>query len=109
MGFPIERLVRRGIKNMKLDRYLIVGKKHQKPSARLTVSSPALDSHEVAVKISLDIPDELFSRPQLQASIKVPNDSVSALVIEADVIDNIQEIVSKELGVDLNIALVESA
>ena len=94
---------------MKIERYLIVGKKrHQKASARLSVNAPALDSHEVAVKISLDIPEDLFIKPQLEASIQVPSDSVNKPVIEADVIDNIQEIVSRELGIDLNIGILET-
>ena len=56
--------------------------------------------------ITPDIPDELFTKPQLQASITVSKDAVSAPVIEADVVDNISEIISKELGIDLNIAVV---
>ena len=95
---------------MKIQRYLAVGKKSRssKPSVRLTVTSPALDSHEVAIKLTLDVPDELFSKPQLEASISVPKDSVSAPVIEAGVIDNIQEMISKEIGVDLNISLLKT-
>ena len=93
---------------MQIKRYLIIGKKrNSKPSARLTVTPPALESHEVAVKLSLDVPEELFTKPQLEATIRVPADSVNSPVIEAEVIDNIQEIVSKQLGVDLSIGLVE--
>jgi len=91
-----------------LDRYLIVGRKqrYSKATVRLTTKSPSLESYEVAIKINLDIPDELFTKPQLQASITVSKDAVSAPVIEADVVDNISEIISKELGIDLNIAVV---
>jgi hypothetical protein len=56
----------------------------------------------------LDIPEDLFIKPQLEASIQVPSDSVNKPVIEADVIDNIQEIVSRELGIDLNIGILET-
>ena len=95
---------------MKINRYLIVGKRrNSKPTARLTVTTPALESHEIAVKISLDIPEELFTKPQLEATIKVPEDSINSPVIEAGVIDNIKEIVSKQLGIDLNIGVVEDA
>ena len=95
---------------MDINRYLIVGKlPRQKASARLSVNKPALSSHEVAVRLSLSLPDELFSKPQLQASITVPKDAVSAPVIDAGVVDNIQEVVSKELGVDLSISVVSSS
>jgi len=94
---------------MKIKRYLVVGKQPNKaPNARLTVSSPSLDSHEVAVLINLDIPDELFTKPQLQASITVPVDSVTAPTIDAEVIDNIQETVSKAIGVDLSISVISN-
>ena len=94
---------------MKIDRYLIVGKKrNHQPSARITVTAPALESHEIAIKISLDVPEALFSKPQLEASITIPSASIAAPVIEAAVIDNIKEIVAKELGVDLSIGLVDS-
>lgn len=94
---------------MRLNRYLVVGsKRHQKPSARLSVKIPALDSHEVAVLVTLEIPDALFQKPQLQASITVPADAVSAPVIEATVMDNIREIASQELGVDLQISMIDA-
>lgn len=94
---------------MHLNRYLIIGKRrNQKPTARLSANAPALDSHEIAVKVSMELPDEIFSKPQLYASIKVPSSSVSAPAIDAEVIDNIQETIAKTLGIDLNIALIES-
>lgn len=94
---------------MLLQRYLVVGKKNRhNSSARLTKNAPSLESYEIAIKLSLDIPNELFNKPQLQASIIVPKDAVTAPIIEAEVIDNIKETISKELGIDLNISLLEN-
>ncbi len=95
---------------MLINRYLVIGKRkeHWKTSARLAVKSPSLKSHEIAIALRINIPNELFSKPQLQASIVIPEDSVSAPVIDAQVIDNLQEVVSKQLGVDLSISLLES-
>ena len=81
---------------MKIERYLIVGKqRHRKPTARLSIKAPSMESHEVAVKLSLDLPDALFTKPQLQASFKVPEEAVSPPVIESHVIDNIKASISK--------------
>lgn len=92
---------------MILRRYLIVGKRrHQKPVARISVNPPALDSHEIAIKLEMDIPEELFSKPQLSAKITVPKDAISSPVIDADVVDNIEEIISRELGVDMSISVL---
>ena len=94
---------------MQINRFLIIGKeKNRKASARLTTNKPYLNSHEIAVALKLDIPDELFIRPQLEASIKVDPKNVNPVVIESEVINNIKETISKELGVDLSITVLET-
>lgn len=93
---------------MKIKRYLVVGwRPRSKPSTRLTVQPPALESHEVAVQLNLEVPEELFRKPRLEASITIPAEGITPPPINAEVIDNIREIISKEIGVDLSVALVE--
>lgn len=97
-----------------VERYLVVGSKkvnnwskaRRKPQARLSVGVPALKSHEVAVKLHLELPEELFDRPQLQASIRVPDGAVAPTVIDTEVLDNIEEVIRREAGLDLTISLV---
>ena len=94
---------------MKLSRYLVVKRSPQgKAGARLTTNPPALDSNEITVKLDLDIPDKLFAKPQLQANITIDKEAITAPTINAEVIDNIQEVISQNLGVDLNISLIDS-
>lgn len=93
---------------MKIERYLIVGKTERyAPTARITSGKPSLNSHEVAVFLSLDIPDSLFERPQLSATLSIPASSVGQTTIDAAVVDNIHGVVQRELGIDLNISLPE--
>ena len=94
---------------MRLNKHLIIGRKQQyeKATARLTTNKPALESYEIAIRLNFDIPDSLFDKPLLQANVVIPKNSVSAPTITADVTDNIAETVSKELGVDLNITLLQ--
>ena len=95
---------------MKIKRFLVIGKKpRQKAMARLSVNPPSMESHEVAIQLTIDVPDELFVKPQLSAQITVPKDAISPPVIDAEVVDNIQAVVSKELGVNLEIAVIEQA
>lgn len=98
---------------MRLTRYIAVkkyGSKHwPKYSARMTAGNPALSANEVAMRVTLELPDALFEKPQLQASIVVPDDAVAAPIIDATVLDNIKETLSQNLGVDLNIEIVEQA
>jgi hypothetical protein len=100
---------------MKTERYLIISSKESNWTEgeyicngfRVTKTKPSLRANEVAIKIELDVPDMLFQRPQLSAKIKVSEDRVSAPVIDATVIDNIQETIKQQHGIDLTIALVE--
>lgn len=94
---------------MILHRYLVVGKKrHSKPTVSVKVSPPALQAHEIAIRVNLNIPDQLFEKPQLEASITVPEGAIAAPVIDAEMVDNIEEVVSQTLGVSLSISVVET-
>jgi len=78
-----------------------------KPSVRVAKNVPRLDANEIALKLRLDLPDELFKRPQLEASITVPRNAVTTAVVSAEVGDNIREVVRQQLGIDLTINVVE--
>jgi hypothetical protein len=65
-------------------------------------------SGEVAIKVTVNVPDALFERPQLQARIVVPDSAVSKPVIDATVLDNIQQVLNQQLGLDIRVSLVEN-
>lgn len=67
----------------------------------------SMASNAVAIKVTLDIPDSIFIKPQLQATIKIDKNSVSPPVIEAEVLDNITEMLNKQLGIDLKINMIQ--
>ena len=99
---------------MNISQYIIIkGTKRNSYStyrtytSRMTMNSPALKSDEVAVKVSIELPDALFERTALQANIKVPNDVVSQPVITADVIDNVQEIIKQNTGFDVKLQIID--
>lgn len=73
---------------------------------RVTKTAPALDFNEIAVRLSIELPDELFSKPRLEATINVPKEAVSAPVIEAGVIDNVQDIIKQSTGFEVKLNLV---
>lgn len=86
--------------------YLVIKKNGYRASTRITKTVPSLDYNEIAVKINLQVPDELFSKPRLEASITVPKEAVSSPVIEAEVIDNIQDIIKQNTGFEVRLNLV---
>lgn len=85
--------------------YLVVS---ERGSMRVLKSVPALNWDEIAIKMKLDIPDEIFKRPQLSASIKIPKDVVLTKVIEADIVDNIKEIFKAGTDLNINLTIVDS-
>lgn len=92
--------------------YLVI--KHIKPHwqkkinvVRTTISTPALKANEITLKVNLKLPEALFNRPQLQANIIIDEDKVTPNILDAEVQENITEIIEKQLGIDLTINLVE--
>lgn len=74
---------------------------------RMTRKKPSLDPGEVAIRVRLELPEALFARPALEATISVPADQVNRPTINAAVVENIREVLQQQLGVDLSIQLVE--
>lgn len=93
---------------MNITRYLVVGyKKFTKGSVRLAAKNPSLKAHEISIKLNLDIPDELFSKPALEADILIPKTSVVAGKIDAEIINDIQKTVEEGLGISMHVSLIQ--
>lgn len=92
---------------MKISQYIIIKKKNKwSYGSRMTKESPALASNEIAVKVSLEIPDAIFDKPTLEAQIVVPEEAVSKPVISAEVIDNVQDIIKQNTGFEVKLEVV---
>lgn len=87
--------------------YLVLSQKgYYNLSGRLTSKTPGLSAGEIVVKLNVNVPDALFSRPQLQASITVP-DNMAPSTISAQVLDNVKEVLQQQTGMDITVSLVE--
>lgn len=92
---------------MKISQYIVIKRRNRwSYTSRLTKGNPALASNEIAVKVSLEIPDAIFDKPSLEAQITIPEDAVSKPVIEASVIDNVQEIIKQNTGFEVKLEVV---
>lgn len=89
---------------MKTQFYLIT---NARGSVRTTKTNPDLKWDEVAVHLSLDLPQILFQRPQLQGSINVKESQVLPHKIDVDVINNIQESIKQHTGVMVDLRIIE--
>lgn len=95
---------------MEISCFLIVseGKKRYSPNIKIVKSLKGnMPSNAVAIKVNLNLPDSIFKKPQLQATIKIDESDVSKPVIDAKVLDNIKAEMSKYLGIDMSINIVE--
>lgn len=95
----------------KLNQYLIItdngryGSLKAKITNTLKVHIPA---NAVVLKLNLELPVSLFKKPQLEATISIPDDKVSQPTITTEVMENIKEVLKSQIGVDMKITLVEN-
>lgn len=101
---------------MNAEFYLVIqGKKGRYHSRRdlgtveVRKKKPATNQDEIAVKVSLDIPDALFEKPTLQVSASVPDCADRGPVITTEVADNIAEIIRQQTGMSVRIEAAEDA
>lgn len=72
-------------------------------SVRVTKGATNLNWDEVSIAVELTLPDALFRKPQLSASIIVPNEAAVSKAIDATVADNFKEAVRNVVGTDVKI------
>ncbi|GAB3937358.1 hypothetical protein [Larkinella terrae] len=87
---------------MKTSFYLVV---NSNGTVRTVKNRPGLDSNEISVQVALQIPDALFRKPQLQATITIPDDSVQPIVIEPDVQNNIKDAIEQATGLEIKLTV----
>jgi len=75
----------------------------ERDGLRVAAKKPATKQNQIAINVVLDIPDSLFTKPALKASITLPQGQARESVITADVASNIAEIIQQQLGVRLEI------
>jgi hypothetical protein len=92
---------------MEFSGYLCLRKSGWKLSGRLSVKRPSLASGEVPLKISVQVPDALFVTPQLRATITIPDSAVTPPTLNAQVLDNVREVLQQQTGMSVTIAVVE--
>jgi hypothetical protein len=93
---------------MNFSKYLVVKKiSNYKASARITDKKPSLHPDEIAIYLTISVPDALFQRPALKAHITI-NQSVVPSQISADVIDNIQQVLQEQLQLSVEVTQINS-
>lgn len=98
---------------VKVGFYVIVGQEFRpsgfstgKPSIRTAKLRPTCAPHEVAVYLNVELPEALFKRPNLSATISVP-EAQAPITITPEVQQNIARVIQEQLGITLQITAPE--
>ena len=75
----------------------------QQPRVVSDKNPPKVKPGEVAIKCSVQLPEALFKEPQFRATIVVGDEAVTPQVVDAEVINNIQQVVAEATGIQLTI------
>lgn len=90
---------------MKVDFYLTA---NSNGTLKLNKQKPASKYDEVVIAVKLELPDSLFKKPQLSASIKVDEDTVRPFIIDANAVSGITEAIKTQTGLDCNITIEDN-
>lgn len=86
---------------MKVTNWLIISKNGIKGVRK---TKPDLAYDEIAVRINLDIPKELFERPQIEATIKI--EEVPNNAYKPDLIINTKDLIEQQTGAKIDFKIL---
>lgn len=96
---------------MEISHYLIItspAKKYGTPKVKLVKTlNSNMPQNSVAINLNLILPDSLFVKPKLTATIKIDEKDVAKTEITANVIENIKETLLLHNNISMDIQLVE--
>lgn len=88
---------------MKLAFYLVV---NNNGTTRTCKKKPDLAWNEISIAMRMELPDSLFTKPQLSATITVPNEAAMQQAIEAVTTDNVKAAIETAAGMKVRIDIV---
>ena len=89
---------------MKVQQWLTI---NDRGTGRLTKGKPSISWDEVSVFLDINIPDEIFQRPRLEAKINIPKEAAGPDVISTEVIENVKEAIKTATGLTFSINVIK--
>ena len=94
---------RREKDHLHLLRYLVVS---ERGDTRLSVGKPALKASDIAIQIHLNVPLAVFRKPQLEATITIPEEAGAPDTLTAATTEAMSDAVKQATGLTLDIRVV---
>lgn len=88
---------------MKIQFYLVV---NSNGTVKVVKNKPALQWNEISIKQNLELPNALFQKPHLEATVKIPDDAAMPNQIDADVIENAKEAIEQATGLEVRLSVI---
>ena len=88
---------------MKTQFYLVV---NSSGSVSAKKNRPNLAWNEIAILMDLQLPNQLFQKPQLQGSILVEEKDVTPTQIDIETQNNIREAIESAAGMEVRLTIV---
>ena len=90
---------------MNIKKWLTV---NSKGAARITQGKPnEVSWDEVSILLDINLPDELFRRPRLEAKINIPEDAATPDVLNSEVVENVREAIEQSTGLQFSINVIK--
>lgn len=75
-------------------------------SVKVTKSPRYTDFGEVSIGVAMELPEVLFMRPQIQASITIDAKDVQPFEINADTSNMVKDAIQQSTGLDVKLTIV---
>ena len=85
--------------------YLIVS---SGKSVRTVKSRPALDWNEIAIHMTIDVPDSLFKRPLIEGKIVISEESIAPREIKPEVLINTAAEIERQTGMKVELKVLSA-
>ncbi|MEO6522223.1 MAG: hypothetical protein ABIN91_11135 [Mucilaginibacter sp.] len=74
-------------------------------SVNTTKSRPDLRFDEVAILVNVELPDLLFQKPQITATIAVSDENITPFTIDAITVDNVKDAIETATGIQVKLSI----
>jgi len=87
---------------MKVIQWLAINKRG---IVKIRKTKPSLEWNEIAFKLEIKVPDELFVRPHIEAILEIKD--IPNVVNRPDIIINTKELIEQQTGAKIDFRVIE--